>query len=203
MMVEYACKLTYRKSSIYLLWLVEFIITFFGLRLLHECFHGLYAVLTGGQFGQISIMKWVLFLPILQISCSGGNTFLVIEGTLLSTWIVALMIVAATSYPFLRNVMNECTAMNLSGKLWGVRLAAIEEMIGQGVYALPNFVFIQDIVNGKVVGGDGTVMAKWFAEHGYSYQIQTFIAFLMILGGVMILIWSLRCDPEFCSKCYI
>jgi len=197
------CKLTYKTRKTYMLWIIQFVIVFIGIRLLHECLHGIYSVITGGTFGKITLYKWVLFIPVFQISCTGGNTFLVVEGTLITTWLVALLIVVFTSFPFLRIVTNECTAINISGKLWGARLAAIEEMIGQGLYALPNFVFIEDLNRGIVRLGDGTVMAEWFVQHGYSYQVQTFIAFLMILGAVCILIWSFRCDPEFCSMCHI
>jgi len=191
------CKLTYYNTATYLFWIISFFLTSISLRLLHETLHGIFSVLTGGSFGTISILQWILFYPVFSISCSGGNPFLVIEGTLIAVWFISLFIVLFTSYPVLRLIMDDCTAANLSGKLFGVRLASVVEMFGTAVYALPNFMFY--LGDGYVLGGDGTIMAMIFEQMGYSPQLQYVMAFMMLIGSFFALYYALKCDSLICS----
>lgn len=192
-----SCKITYRTAWTYILWALSFFATSMAIRLIHEYLHVFYTVLTGGTAGSVYVMQWILFYPIFAVNISGGNPFLVIEGTLITTWLISLLIVILTSYPFLRLIMNDCDAVNLSGKLFGVRLGAIFEMFGQAIYAMPNFVFY--LGDGIVLGGDGTAMAHVFEQWGYPFEFQYIIAVAMLLGAFFTLYWSLKCDPEVCS----
>ena len=195
--MTYACRLEYKRGfGTYVFWTISFFVTSMVIRLIHELFHGFFAVITGGSFGKIEIIEWVLFYPIFGIGIYGGNPFLVTEGTLIATWLISLIIVIATSYPFLRLIMDDCKAANLSGKLFGVRLGAIFERFGQAVYALPNFILF---VNGEPWGGDGTYMAYLFQQIGYPMELQYVVALCMLVGAFFTLYWSLECDPEICS----
>ena len=196
------CKIRYYNLKTYILWFVEFCLVFYVLSLVHECLHGVYSVLTGGQFGKIGIMMWVLFIPVFYITCSGGNTFLVIEGTLLTSWFIALLLVILTSFNFLKLITDYCRALNLSGELFGVQLGAVVKAFGEAVYALPNFMF-PDVFEHTAYPGDGTVMYFWFISHGYPGEVQYFIAFLMMLGAFCALVFSLRCHEIFCSRCSV
>lgn len=191
------CKLTYNNLATYLFWVISFFLTSLAIRLTHECLHGIFAVLTGGSFGSIGVLQWVLFYPVFYITSSGGNPFWVIEGTLIVTWLISLLIVIFSSYPFLRLIINDCDAANLSGKLFGVRLAGAVEMWGTAIYALPNFVFYLD--NNTVLGGDGTTMAIIFEQWGYPAQFQYIIAFFMLIGAFFALYYALKCDSLICS----
>ncbi len=197
--MTYACRLTYHTWKTYAFWIVSFLATSIGIRLFHESLHLFYTEISGGTAQGIDILQWVLFYPIFVAYGSGGNPFMVYEGVLITTWLVSLLIVILTSYPFLSSVMNECDAANLSGLLFGVRLGAIFEMFGQAVYALPNFVFF---VGNIVVYGDGTVMAEVFKQLGYPAEFQYIIAAVMLFGAVLTLYWSLDCDPQICSCAY-
>jgi len=197
--MTYACTLTYRSFKTYLFWIVSFFATSIGLRLFHEYLHLFYTEITGGTAQGIDILDWILFYPIFVAYCSGGNPFLVFEGVLITTWLVSLLIVILTSYPFLRTVMNDCDAANVSGVLFGVRLGAIFEMFGQAIYALPNFVFF---VDDYTLYGDGTVMMQVFESIGYPGEFQYVIAFMMLIGSFFALYWSLDCDPQICSCAY-
>ena len=199
-MGEYYCRIEYYNIKTYILWIIEFFVTFYSLRLVHECLHGIYSVITGGTFGHIGVGQWIFFVPVFYITCSGGNTFAVVEGTLLTTWLIALLLVILTSFNFLRLFMDSCRALNLSGKLFGIQLGAAVEMIGEGIYALPNFVLI-DLFGQKIYPGDGTVMYWWFQNMGYNPLTQYFIAFLMIFGGICVVFWVLKCHEIFCSRC--
>jgi len=197
--VSSVCRIEYYNYQTYILWIIEFFTIFYSLSIVHECLHGFYAIITGGSFTQISIYRWILFVPVLCIDVRGGNEFLVTEGTLITTWLIALLLLIFTSFNFLRLVMDYCKALNLSGKLFGVQLGAAVKAIGEGVYALPNFVFPE--AGGSVKAGDGTLMYYWFESVGYSGDVQYVIAFLMIIGGICALIWVLRCHNIFCMKC--
>jgi len=192
-----ACRLTYNNLGTYIFWIISFFLTITALRLFHEFLHGAYSVLTGGTFGAIEVFQWILFYPVFSISCSGGNPFIVIEGTLITVWLVSLLIVLFTSYPVLRLVMDDCTAANLSGKLFGVRLGGAFECFGTALYAMPNFMFY--LGNGVVVGGDGTVMAQIFEQLGYPPEFQHVIAFAMLIGAFFALYYALKCDSVVCS----
>jgi len=197
-MTQYAsCKITYKTGGTYVLWIASFFATSILLRLTHELLHVFYTVISGGSGGVITILQWALFYPIFAVDVYGGNPFLTLEGTIITTWLISLLIVILTSYPFLRLLTSDCDAANLSGKLFGVRLAAIVEMFGQGVYALPNFMFY--LGNTIVLGGDGTSMAYIFEQWGYPPEFQYVIAFSLLLGAFFTLYWSLKCDPEICS----
>jgi len=128
---------------------------------------------------------------------------LITEGTLIVTWVTALIVVILCSYSFLRYLMDECQALNTAGHFFGVALGAVFEQIGTALYAMPNFMFIENITAGTVRPGDGTLMAQWFAAHGYPYQFQHFIAFLMLIGGFCTLWWYLKCHPIFCGVCRV
>jgi len=193
------CRINYHGWKTYIFWAVSFFITSVSLRWIHECLHGIFAELTGGSAGNVYIMDWVLLYPIFAIDVSGGNPFWVIEGTLIATWLLALIIVLFTSYPFLSRVMNVCDAVNVSGWLFGVRLGAIFEMFGQAIYAMPNFViFFGDLYH---IGGDGYYMALLFESIGYPVEYQYIVAITMLLGAFFTLVWSLKCDPMFCGYC--
>jgi len=192
-----SCRITYKTSSIYIVWLIEFFATVTLIRLIHEFLHGFYAILTGGVMGQISVMQWILFYPVLQIDISGGNPFVTLEGTLITTWLISLLIMIMTSYPFLKSVMPWCNATNLTGYLYGVRLGAIFEMFGTSIYAMPNFMFY--IGNYRFVTGDGTEMALIFEQMYGIPQLQYVIAFIMLIGSFFALWWAISCDPEICS----
>jgi len=197
-MTQYAaCKITYRSFGTYVFWVISFFVVSIGLRLTHELLHVFYAVLTGGSAGSIEILQWILFYPVFAVEIYDGNPFLTLEGTLITTWLISLLIVIMTSYPFLRLFSDDCKAANLSGLLFGVRLGAIFEMFGQAIYAMPNFVFY--LGDNTILGGDGTAMARLFELWGYPPDFQYIIAFFMLIGAFFTLYWSLKCDPEICS----
>ena len=193
------CEIEYYNLPTYALWAIQFALVFYGLSIIHELLHGFYAIISGGSFTEISVYKWVLFIPILQIGVVDGNTFLVFEGTLITSWLIAILLALFTSYQFLRLFMDSCRALNLSGKLFGVQLGSSIKAIGEGVYALPNFTFPEPSGTAKM--GDGTIMYYWFQQMGYSPDIQYFIAFLMIVGAICVLTYVLKCHPIFCSRC--
>jgi len=197
-MVE-VCRITNRGIGLYAFWAISFLITSIALRFIHEWLHGVYAILTGGWAGKVFITQWILFYPIFAIEISGGNPFWVFEGVLITTWLISLLIVIFTSYPFLRRVIDACSAVNASIWLFGVRLGAIFEMFGQAVYALPNLVIFSD--NFRYFGGDGLTMALIFEQMGYPAEFQYIIAMMMMVGAFFALIWSLKCDPQFCGYC--
>jgi len=141
-----------------------------------------------------------LFIPVFCVNLSGGNTFLEVEGVLITTWVVSLIITIITSYNFLSSVMNECRARNLSGYLFGVQIGAVIKMIGESIYAMPSFVFP---VKSTIDFGDGTTMYYWFIAHGYSGNLQYFIAFLMLFGSFCVVMWILKCHNIFCDACNV
>jgi len=199
--MTYVCRLEYKRGfGTYVFWTITFFATTLVIRLIHEFLHGFFAVITGGSFGRIYVVEWILFYPIFAIDVYGGNPILVTEGTLIATWLIALIIVIVTSYPFLRLVMNDCDAANLSGKLFGVRLGAIFEMFGQAVYSLPNFILF---VNGEAWSGDGTYMAFFFQQLGYPMELQYVISLCLFVGAFFTLYWSLECDPQICSCAFV
>jgi len=197
--MQQVCRITYHGVGTYIFWVISFFITSIALRWIHECLHGIYAILTGGTAGCVYVVDWVLFYPIFAIDIVGGNPFWVIEGTLITTWFIALILVIITSYPFLSKSMSVCDAINASGWLFGVRLGAIFEMFGQAIYALPNFVIFFGDLNHIV--GDGYDMAVFFESIGYPAEYQYVIAVSMLIGAFFTLIWSLKCDPMFCGCC--
>ena len=196
-----SCSLPKRSIGTYIFWIISFFITITAIRLFHECMHGVFSVLTGGEFGSIYVIDWILsFYPIFAISCSGGNPFIVTEGTLIVTWVVALIIAIVTSYPFLSCFTDPCSAANLSFKLFGVRIGAVFEMFGQAVYAMPNFILWYE---NDIVPGDGTYMYQLFENIGYPGDFQYIIAFAMLIGALFTLYWSIKCDPEVCGSCRV
>jgi len=195
------CRLTFEDSAFkYIFWGVSFFATSVTIRFIHECLHGLYAVLTGGSAGAIHVFQWVFIYPILMIDVYGGNPFWVIEGTLITTWLISLLIIYLTSFSFLERVTDYCRAADLSGWLMGIRLAGMFEAVGQAVYAMPNFVFFND---DSLLYGDGTYMYTVFEQIGYPGEFQYIFVVFMLLGAVAMIWYTLRCDPVFCSSCRI